>query len=82
MCPVWVHCIRALIFKQWKKAKTKYKNLRKLGISHSGAYKVANTSKGYWRAVEGVVVKTAITNERLRRSGYVFFSDYYQKVSV
>jgi group II intron reverse transcriptase/maturase len=76
------HRIRALIFKQWKKPKTKYKNLRKLGISHSGAYKVANTSKGYWRAVEGVVVKTALTNERLRQAGYMFFSDYYQKVSA
>jgi group II intron reverse transcriptase/maturase len=76
------HRIRALILKQWKKPKTKYKNLRKLGISHIGAYKVANTSKGYWRAVEGVIVKTALTNERLRQSGYIFFSDYYQKVSV
>lgn len=74
------HRIRALIWKQWKKAKTKYRNLRKLGISHEGAYKVANTSKGYWRAVEGVIVKTALTNERLKRSGYIFFSDYYHKV--
>jgi group II intron reverse transcriptase/maturase len=76
------HRIRALIWKQWKKTKTKYKNLRKLGISHSGAYKVANTSKGYWRAVEGVIVKTALTTRRLRQSGYVFFSDYYQKLSA
>ena len=76
------HRIRALIWKQWKKTRTKYKNLRKLGISHSGAYKVANTSKGYWRAVEGVIVKTALTNERLKQSGYVFFSDYYQKVGA
>jgi len=74
------HRIRALIWKQWKKIRTKYRNLRKLGISHSGAYKVANTSKGYWRAVEGVIVKTALTNDRLRQSGYMFFSDYYQKV--
>ena len=76
------HRIRAVIWKQWKKPKTKYKNLRKLGISHSGAYKVANTSKGYWRAVEGVIVKTALTTERLRQSGYIFFSEYYHKVSA
>ena len=76
------HRIRALIWKQWKKTKTKYRNLRKLGISHSGAYKAANTSKGYWRAVEGVILKTALTNGRLRQSGYVFFSEYYQKVRV
>jgi group II intron reverse transcriptase/maturase len=76
------HRIRALIWKQWKKPKTKYKNLRKLGISHSGAYKVAHTGKGYWRAVEGVIIKTALTNDRLRQSGYVFFSEYYRKVSA
>lgn len=76
------HRIRTLIWKQWKKTKTKYRNLRKLGISHEGAYKVANTSKGYWRAVEGVIVKTALSIKRLRQSGYVFFSDYYQKVSA
>jgi len=76
------HRIRSLIWKQWKKVKTKYRNLRKLGISHDGAYKVANTSKGYWRAVEGVIVKTALTNDRLRQAGYVFFSEYYQKVGA
>jgi len=76
------HRIRALIWKQWKKVKTKYRNLRKLGISSIGAYKAANTSKGYWRAVEGVILKTALTNDRLRQSGYVFFSEYYQKVRV
>jgi group II intron reverse transcriptase/maturase len=76
------HRIRVVIWKQWKKIRTKYKNLRKLGISHSGAYKVANTSKGYWRAVEGVIVKTALTTDRLRQAGYIFFSEYYQKVSA
>lgn len=76
------HRIRALIWKQWKKPKTKYKNLRKLGINRHGAYKVANTSKGYWRAAEGVVVKTALTTKRLRQAGYIFFMDCYQKVSV
>ena len=74
--------IRALIWKQWKKTKTKYRNLRKLGISHKDAYKVANTSYGYWRAVNGSVVKVAITNKKLQRAGYTFFSDYYQQVGA
>ena len=76
------HRIRALIWKQWKKTKTRYRNLRKLGINHYGAYKVANTSRGYWRAVEGIIIKTALTNDRLRKAGYLFFTDYYQKVGV
>jgi hypothetical protein len=74
------HRIRALIWKQWKKTKTKYRNLRRLGISHEGAYKVANTSKGYWRAVEGVIIKTALSNDRIKQSGYMYFSEYYLEV--
>jgi group II intron reverse transcriptase/maturase len=74
--------IRALIWKQWKKVKTKYRNLIKLGIGHKDAYKVANTSNKYWRAVNGATVKAAITNDRLRQAGYIFFSDYYKKVKV
>ena len=74
--------IRALIWKQWKKTKTKYRNLRKLGVRHEDAYKTANTSNKYWRAVNGATVKAAITNDRLRRAGYIFFSDHYRKVSA
>jgi group II intron reverse transcriptase/maturase len=74
--------IRAVIWKQWKKAKTKYRNLIKLGIGHENAYRAANTSNKYWNAVNGATIKAAITNDRLRRAGYIFFSDYYQKVSV
>jgi len=76
------HRVRVVIWKQWKKPRTKYRNLRRLGISHSGAYKVANTGIKYWRAVEGIIIKTALTNERLRQAGYIFFSDYYLKVRV
>ena len=74
--------IRAIIWKQWKKTKTKYQNLRKLGIGHENASKTAGTSIKYWRAVNGATVKAAITNDRLRRAGYIFFSDYYRKVTA
>ena len=74
--------IRALIWKQWKKTRTKYRNLRKLGISHEDAYKAANTHNKYWHAVNGAIVLAAITNDRLRAAGYIFFSDYYRKVSA
>jgi group II intron reverse transcriptase/maturase len=74
--------IRALIWKQWKKTRTKYRNLRKLGISHEDAHKTANTHNKYWRAVNGAIVKVAISNDSMRAAGYIFFSDYYRKVSV
>ena len=49
--------IRVLIWKQWKKTKTTYRNLRKFGIKHEDAYKDANTSNKYWRAANGATVK-------------------------
>lgn len=41
------HRLRMCIWKYWKKPKTKYKVLRKLGISEYNAHMVANTRRGY-----------------------------------
>jgi len=41
--------IRMCFWKQWKKIKTKHDNLVKLGMKDNGAWKYANTRKGYWR---------------------------------
>ena len=43
---------RMYIWKQWKKPKTRVKNLRKLGMPDWQAYRNGNTRKGYW-AVAG-----------------------------
>ena len=74
--------IRAVIWKQWKRETTKYRNLRKLGISHTEAYKAANSGKRYWRTVEIRTVQMAMSNNRLRQAGYTFFTDYYQKITT
>lgn len=41
--------IRACIWKQWKKVKTRGSNLMKLGIPEWKVWEFANTRKGYWR---------------------------------
>lgn len=41
--------LRMCIWKQWKKPKTKIKNLISFGIQKSKAYEWGNTRKGYWR---------------------------------
>ena len=74
------HRLRMCIWKYWKKPKTKYKELRKLGISEYNAYKVANTRKGYYWVACTVVLHMAISNERLRQKGLVFPLDHYLKV--
>lgn len=72
--------IRALIWKQWKRVKTKFSNLIRLGIPRQKAWEHANTRKSYWRVAGSYILSTSITNERLRQSGYIFFSEYYSKV--
>lgn len=72
--------IRSLIWKQWKRVKTRLKNLIRLGIPRQKAWEFANTRKGYWRTAGSYILGRSITNDRLRQSGYIFFSDYYVKV--
>jgi RNA-directed DNA polymerase len=74
--------LRMVIWKQWKRTKTKLTNLIKLGVKKSKAWEWANTRKGYWRIAGSYILSTAITNDRLREAGYVFLSDYYRKVRI
>ena len=74
------HRFRMCIWKYWKKPKTKYKALRKLGISEYNAYMVANTRRGYYWVASTIVLHMAISNKRLKQKGLVFPLDHYQKV--
>ena len=74
------HRLRMCIWKCWKKSKTKYKELRKLGISEYNSYMVANTRRGYYWVASTVVMHMAISNERLKQKGLVFPLTHYLKV--
>ena len=76
------HRLRMCIWKYWKKPMTKYKALRKLGISEYNAHMVANTRKGYYWVASTVILHTAISNERLKEKGLVFPLDYYLTVHI
>lgn len=74
--------LRTFIWKRWKKVKTRYRRLRQLGFNHSNAIKYANTRKGYWQVAGSQILSCSITDDRLRKQGYLFFSDFYKTVSV
>ncbi|MCB5560705.1 group II intron reverse transcriptase/maturase, partial [Anaerosalibacter bizertensis] len=40
--------IRMITWKRWKKVRTKFENLQKLGVARERAWEWANTRKGYW----------------------------------
>lgn len=74
--------LRMVIWKQWKRIKTKLANLIRLGVKKSKAWEWANTRQGYWHIANSYILATTITNDRLKQAGYVFLSDYYRKVRV
>lgn len=74
------HRLRMCIWKYWKKPITKYKALRKLGISEYNAHMVANTRRGYYWVASTVILHIAISNKRLKEKGLVFPLDHYLTV--
>jgi len=72
--------LRMVIWKQWKRVRTRWRNLIKLGINKHIAWEWANTRKGYWHTAKSYILSISITNVRLNFSGYLFFSDYYRSV--
>lgn len=74
--------LRMYIWKRWKRIRTRYSMLKKLGLNHSNAIKYANTRKGYWHIANSQILACTITNNRLRKSGYTFFADYYKSVKA
>jgi len=74
--------LRMVIWKQWKRIRTRGRNLLKLGIVKYKAWEFANTRKGYWRTAGSAILNRSITSERLSNAGFLFFSDYYRSVRV
>lgn len=74
------HRIRVYIWKQWKRPKTKLKNLMKLGVPEYYARMAANSRRGYWFTAGTGAVEMAITNERLIRAGYFVLSAAYESI--
>jgi group II intron reverse transcriptase/maturase len=72
--------IRMVIWKQWKRVRTRYAMLRKLGITDWIAWEGANIRKGYWRVASNPIITKAISAERLKKAGYFNFLDYYESV--
>lgn len=74
--------LRMVIWKQWKRIRTRLANLSKLGIKKPKAWEWANTRKGHWHVANSFILSTTINTERLRQAGYMFLTDYYRKVRV
>ena len=73
--------LRMVIWKQWKRIRTRLRNLIKLGTEKHKAWEYANTRKSYWRTANSPILNSSISNARLRQAGFIFFSDYFRSVN-
>lgn len=73
--------LRACIWKQWKKIKTRGRNLIKLGLPEWKAWEFANTRKGYWRISNSPILASTITNDYLENLGYRSIYKRYCRLS-
>ena len=74
------HRIRAIYWKQWKKVKTKFKELKKLGVEEEKAWICANMRNGTWYCGGYFVLQTAFNNKKLRELGYPTFTEFYLEI--
>ena len=74
------HKIRTIYWKQWKKVRTKFKELKKLGVEEEKAWICANMRNGDWYCGGYYVLQTAFNNKKLRELGYPTFTEFYLKV--
>ena len=76
------HRIRMCIWKQWKKPKTKVRNLMRMGVPKDLAMQAGYSRRGYWFTTHTVAINMAMTNERLISSGFYDLATAYQLVHV
>ena len=61
--------LRAILWKQWKRGRTRYKNLRKRGVSRDLAAKTAGSPKGPWRIACSPALGIALPNAYFKSLG-------------
>lgn len=66
--------------KAYKKVKTKFKELKKLGVEEEKVWICANMRNGNWYCSGYFVLQTAFNNKKLRELGYPTFTEFYLKI--
>ncbi|ECL8448492.1 group II intron reverse transcriptase/maturase, partial [Salmonella enterica] len=72
--------LRMIRWKEWKKVKTKHRNLKKLGIKPNKAWEWANTRLGYWRIAKSPILDRALDNHYWLNQGLKSLFTRYQIV--
>jgi group II intron reverse transcriptase/maturase len=63
--------IRGILWRQWKKPRTRYKRLIALGLGAVAARQAAYSSRGPWRMAKMYAMHRAVTNKFIEEMGYI-----------
>ena len=74
--------IRQLYWVRWKRMRTRYRMLRKLGVNHEKALEWAGTSKASWRIAGSMVLGSTLTNKVLQAEGWLGLAFSYEGTSL
>lgn len=69
--------IRLFIWKQWKRVRTRFAELKRRGISKEKAWEYANTRKGYWLISKSPIMQIAYKDKDLENLGLISIFKYY-----
>ncbi len=73
--------LRYCIWHHWKKRERKRKNLIRLGVNPTDAFRWSRTRKGGWAIAQSPILNTTITVERLKKRGALSCLELYLKIS-
>ena len=68
------------LWKQWRKPRTRIRNLLQLGASKLHAIRTGLSSKGYWHLSRTLATQSGMTNEWFKELGLVSVRDIWIKV--
>ena len=72
--------LRACYWKQWRKVRTKVRNLLKMGVSQQLAVACGISSKSYWHSSKTKGINIAISNEFLSSQGLSSLRDRWVEI--
>ena len=76
----WIrHRLRCIVWRHWKKPRTRMKNLRKLGVRKRIAVSAVYTDAGPWKASKLPAMQMAYPNSTLAGMGLRSLLDEYRR---
>ena len=72
--------LRMCYWKQWRKVRTKVRNLMRLGVSMDLAISSGMSSKSYWHSARTPGINIALSNEYLAKQGYYSLRDRWVEI--